>query len=175
MLDRLPELIDPLSFADKGSELIGRIDLRTLDRLAKMLADVSGSVAVELAFSREGGLAMIEGRITVALALQCQNCLQVMIWPVDTKIRLGIVASIDEADRLPQDCEPLLVGNKKIPLKEIVEDELLLVLPDFPKHSEPCYQNNNNGCNGQDSLKGEQSNLNNPFSILAKLKNTGDK
>ena len=63
MLDRLPELIDPLSFADKGSELIGQIDLSSLDRLAEMLADDSGSVAVRLVFGREGRLATIEGQI----------------------------------------------------------------------------------------------------------------
>lgn len=173
MLDRLPELIDPLSFADKGSELIGQIDLSSLDRLAEMLADDSGSVAVRLVFGREGRLATIEGRITATLAVQCQNCLQVMDWPVDSKIKLGIVTSMDEADRLPEDYEPLLVGDKKIPLKDIVEDELLLALPAFPKHSEPCIQDKS-ASGDQESLKDEQS-KNNPFSILAKLKNTGDK
>ena len=173
MLDRLPELIDPLSFADKGSELIGQIDLSSLDRLAEMLADDSGSVAVRLVFGREGRLATIEGQITATLAVQCQNCLQVMDWPVDSKIKLGIVTSMDEADRLPKDYEPLLVGDKKIPLKDIVEDELLLALPAFPKHLEPCYENKPVS-DDRESLKSEQS-KNNPFSILAKLKNTGDK
>ena len=174
MLDRLPELIDPLSFADKRSELIGQIDLSSLDRLAEMLADNSGTVAVKLVFGREGRLATIEGRITASLAVQCQNCLEVMYWPVDSKIKLAIVSSMDEADRLPEDYEPLLVRDKKIPLKDIVEDELLLALPAFPKHSEPCYQNRS-ASGDQESLKSEKSNLNNPFSILAKLKNTGDK
>ncbi|MGR9115231.1 MAG: YceD family protein [Gammaproteobacteria bacterium] len=174
MLDRLPEFIDPLNFADKGRELIGRIDLSSLDRLAEMLADDSGSVAVNLAFGREGRLATIEGRITVTLTVLCQNCLQAMDWPVNGKIKLGIVTSMDEADRLPEDCEPLLVGNKKIPLKDIIEDELLLALPAFPKHSEPCYQSMP-AFGEQASFEKEQSDLNNPFSILAKLKNTGDK
>ena len=116
MLDRLPELIDPLSFADKRSELIGQIDLSSLDRLAEMLADNSGTVAVKLVFGREGRLATIEGRITASLAVQCQNCLEVMYWPVDCKIKLAIVSSLDEADKLPEDYEPLLVRDKKIPL-----------------------------------------------------------
>ena len=132
MLDRLPELIDPLGFADKESELIGQIALSSLDRLSEMLADDSGAVSVRLVFSREGRLATIKGQIAATLVVQCQNCLQVMDWPVDSKIKLGIVTSLDEADRLPEDYEPLLVGEGKIPLKDIVEDELLLSLPAFP-------------------------------------------
>ena len=174
MLDRLPELIDPLNFADRQRELTGQIGLSSLERLTEMLMDNSGSVSVELVFSREGRLATIEGRISAVLAVQCQNCLQVMDCLVDSTIKLGIVASMAEADRLPEDCEPLMVGDKKIPLKDIVEDELLLALPAFPKHSEPCFQNRFVS-GDQELLKSKQSNLNNPFSILAKLKNTGDK
>ncbi|MGR9046473.1 MAG: YceD family protein [Gammaproteobacteria bacterium] len=175
MLDRLPELIDPLSFADKRSELVGHIALSGFDRLAEVLMDNTGTVSVNLIFGREGNLATIEGRITATLAIQCQNCLQVMLWPVDSKVKLGIVTSLEEADRLPEDCEPLLVGHKKIPLKDVVEDELLLSLPAFPKHSEPCFQRSAAVSEVHESLSNEQSNLNNPFSILAKLKNTGDK
>lgn len=174
MSDRLPEFIDPVSFADKRAELKGEIDLSRLRRLADTLADDAGSVEVELAFAKEGRLAMIEGRITTNLTVYCQNCLQKMTWPVDVRVRLGIVSSIDEASRLPADCEPLLVASKKIPLKEIVEDELILALPTFPKHSAPCYDANN-ACSGRaELLKAGQSDLKNPFSILAKLKNTGD-
>lgn len=174
MLDRLPELIDPLSLADKRGELSGQIKLNSLSRLTQSLIDDSGVVSVGLFFSRKGRLAIAEGRISAKLTVECQNCLKPMELSIESDIRLGIVSSMDEADRLPEDYEPLLIGEGKIPLKDIVEDELLLALPAFPRHSEPCLKVEA-GTDHQDSLDAEQSNSNNPFLILAKLKHTGVK
>jgi uncharacterized protein len=174
MLDQLPEYIDPLHLADKRGALKGRIPLSSLDRLAEMLDNDKGSVAVDFFFAREGSLAKIEGRIEAVLELKCQNCLQAVEWPVNSLIKLGIVTSIDQANRLPEDYEPLLVEEGKVLLKNIVEDELLLTLPAFPKHQYPCFVPNL-AYNTLDSLvNAEQFSPENPFSILAKLKNTGD-
>ena len=174
MLDRLPEYIDPLHLADKRGELKGLIPLKSLDRLAEMLANDTGTIAVDLFFGREGRLAKVEGHIEAILELKCQNCLQAVEWHINCAIKLGIVTSIDQANRLPEDYEPLLVEEGKIPLKNIIEDEILLVLPAFPKHQHTCLMLGV-GSNNTDSLgSDEQSSLENPFSILAKLKNTGD-
>ena len=174
MLDRLPEYIDPLHLADKRGALKGQIPLRSLDRLAGMLVNDTGVVTVDLFFGREGRLVKVEGHIEAVLELECQNCLKAVNWPIDCAIKLGVVTTIDQANRLPDDYEPLLVGEGKIPLKEIIEDEILLILPVFPKHQHSCtipeYDNNS-----QDSLVSDEQSLpENPFSILAKLKNTGD-
>ena len=174
MLDRLPEYIDPLHFADKRGELKGQIPLSSMDRLAGLLANDIGAVTVALFFGREGRLAKIEGQIEAVLELVCQNCLEAMEWPVSSTIKLGIVTSIDQADRLPEDYEPLLVEEGKILLKTLVEDELLLSIPAFPRHQHECFHSKLNN-EAVDSLAhNEQSTSENPFSILAKLKNTGD-
>lgn len=174
MLARLPEYIDPLHLADKRGELKGQIPVSSLDRLADMLFSDTGVVTVELFFGREGRLAKIEGQIDAVLELECQNCLQAVSWTVKNSIKLGIVTSIDQADRLPEDYEPLLVDEGKILLKDIVEDELLLILPTFPKHQHNCLAQKPDN-NKVDHLSNEQqSPTENPFSILAKLKNTGD-
>lgn len=174
MLDRLPEYIDPLHLADKRGELKGQIPLSSLDRLADILFNDGGAVAVELFFGREGRLAKIEGKIETVLQLECQNCLQAVEWPVSTEIKLGIVTSIDQANRLPEDYEPLLVEEGKVPLKSIVEDELLLVIPAFPKHQHNCLAPNLDNNKVDSLVNNEQSPKENPFSILANLKNIGD-
>ncbi|MDD5460122.1 MAG: YceD family protein [Methylococcales bacterium] len=174
MLDRLPEYIDPLHLADKRGELKGRISLSNLDRLAEMLADDKGSVAFDLFFGREGRLAKIEGRIEADLELKCQNCLQAVEWPVNSEVKLGIVTSIDQANRLPEDYEPLLIEEEKVLLKNIIEDELLLVLPAFPKHQHACLIPNLGNSDADSVVNSEQSAPQNPFSILANLKKTGD-
>lgn len=174
MLDRLPEYIDPLHLADKRGSLKGQIPIKSLDRLAEMLVNDTGTISVDLFFGREGRLAKVEGHIETVLELECQNCLKAVKWPIDCTIKLGVVTSIDQANRLPEDYEPLLVEEGKIPLKNIIEDEILLILPAFPKHQHNCFVPKFDNNNVVSLVSDEQSSLENPFSILAKLKNTGD-
>jgi uncharacterized protein len=175
MLTRLPEYIEPLHLADKRGALKGQIPVSSLDRLADILFNDTGTVAVDLYFGREGRLAKVEGEIEAVLELKCQNCLQAVQFNVKTFIKLGIVTSIDQADRLPEDYEPLLVvGEEKILLKNIVEDELLLILPAFPKHEHHCLALKAVNNKVDFSLNEQQSSPENPFSILAKFKKTGD-
>ena len=174
MLDRLPEYIDPLQLADKRAALKGQLPLKSLDRLAEMLVKDTGAVNVELFFGREGSLAKVEGHIEAVLELECQNCLQTVNWPIDCTIKLGIVTSIDQANRLPEAYEPLLVEEGKIPLKNIIEDEILLILPAFPKHQHTCSVPKVDNSGIDLLVSGGQSSSETPFSILAKLKITGD-
>jgi len=174
MLARLPEFIDPLHLADKRGELKGQIPVSGLDRLADLLFSDTGAVTVDLFFGREGRLAKIEGQIETVLELKCQNCLQAVQWPVKSNVKLGIVTSLDQADRLPEDYEPLLVDEGKTLLKNIIEDELLLILPAFPKHQHDCLGRKPSDKQADVLLNEQPSPTENPFSILAKLKNTGD-
>jgi len=175
MLDRLPEYIDPLHLADKRGALKGQISLNSLDRLADILHSVEGTIAVELFFGREGRLATIEGQIEAVLALKCQNCFEAVEWSVSSSVKLGIVASIDQANKLSEEYEPLLLEEGNILLKDIIEDELLLILPAFPKHQNRCFVSSLNNNSKADSLLNSDTSLpKNPFSILANLKKTGD-
>jgi len=83
-----------------------------------------------------------------------------------------LVNSLEQADRLASDCEPLILEDDKISLNELVEDELLLALPDFPRHDYPCIDRE--GVKPAVHDIDEQIRSNNPFAVLAKLKNTGD-
>ncbi|MDD1608066.1 MAG: YceD family protein [Methylococcaceae bacterium] len=174
MLNRLPEIIDPLHLADKRGELKGQIPVSSLERIADLLFDNSGFVTVDLFFGREGRLAKVEGRISAVLQLKCQSCLQAVEWSVDSTVRLGIVSSIDQANRLPEDYDPLLVEQDSIPLRNLIEDELLLSLPTYPKHQHSCFVSNSDNNKTNAPARDSQSARENPFSILAKLKNTGD-
>lgn len=174
MLNRLPEIIEPLHLADKRGELKGQIPISSLQRIADMLFDDAGLVTVELFFGREGRLAKVEGRISAVLQLKCQSCLQAVEWSVDSVVKLGIVGSIDQANRLPDDYEPLLVEQDTIPLRNVIEDELLLSLPVYPKHQHSCFVSHSDSNKTNAPSRDSQSARENPFSILANLKNTGD-
>jgi len=173
MLDRLPVLIDPVSFCERGKSLSGTIEISELTRLSDLLLDGSGIVDIDIAFDKEGRVPTIQGEIKANLILECQSCLKQVVLPIERNFKLGLVQSLEQADRLASDCEPLLLEDEKLSLSEIIEDELLLALPDFPRHDYECVDRNellNTTQNNDD----EQQNSNNPFSVLAKLKNTGD-
>ena len=176
MVSQLPKYIDPLYLADKRAELKGELLISNLDRMADILYDNTGTLFIELIFSRQGRLASIEGFIEGELELRCQNCLQVLKFSVDPRFKLGIVGNIEQADKLPEEYEPLLVTeDQKILLKDLVEDELLLILPIFPKHQHTCFATEFLIDKNQVPLnKNQNSNIENPFSILAKIKKTGD-
>lgn len=142
-------------------------------RLSEVLADNQGEVQIAFSFFKEGRLATIHGTIKATLALTCQTCLNEVLWPIDATINLGVVSSLEQADRLGSEYEPLLLESEKISLLELVEDEILLALPDFPKHDYQCMESTQSQ-QDEPTDNTEQGMSDNPFSILAKLKSTGD-
>jgi uncharacterized protein len=176
MSDRLPELIDPLVFAERRIELKGTLKITSLSRLEGLLLEPSGTVEIELFFNKQGRHAFIDGLARVTLIMQCQNCLEAVAVPITTPIKLGLVTALEQADRLPEGYEPLLIDGEKMLLKDIVEDELLLSIPTFPKHQHSCITFENNSPDlVATATEAVTINPQNPFAVLAKLKPTGDK
>jgi uncharacterized protein len=172
MSDKLPDLIDPLLLAERRALLSGALKLGVFERLAKLVVNPEAVVEIELDFSKQGKQALLVGRIRSDFELECQSCLQGLPWSVDISCKLGVVATLQEADRLAIDCEPLLFNGEKISLNELIEDEILLALPDYPKHEFDCMRQRSSKDRNFDEI--EPGKANNPFSVLAKLKNTGE-
>lgn len=174
MLDRLPTQIDPVSFAERRKQLSGTIEFSELPRLSEILLEKDGILELEVSFDKEGRLAVVSGDIKANLTLECQSCLESFVMPIDKHFKLGVVESIEQADKLTSDCEPLILEDERVSLNELVEDEVLLAIPDFPRHDYQCVERDES-FETIDNAELQQSNSNNPFSVLAKLKNTGDK
>lgn len=172
MSDKLPEFIDPLLFAERRSILAGVIKIAALERLSDVVLGSDGEVQIEVQFAKQGRRALVTGRIKTELDLVCQSCLQALNWPIDISFKLGVVSSLEEAEQLEIDCEPLLFDGEKLSLNELIEDEMLLSLPDYPKHGYDCIAQRSS--KDADFDEETQAETNNPFSVLAKLKKTGD-
>lgn len=172
MSDKLPEFIDPLLFAERRSVLSGAIKLSALERLSGLVLGSDGDVQIEVQFAKQGKRALVSGTIKCSLTLECQSCLQALSWPIDVSFRLGVVSSIEEADSLEIDCEPLLFDGENVSLNALIEDEILLALPDYPKHQYDCITQRSSKDAGFDDAN--QAETHNPFSVLAKLKKTGE-
>jgi uncharacterized protein len=132
----LPDLLDPWRAVDSRSVFAGRLPLSSLPRLCALLSDPTSNVAFRLAFFRaEDRRAVLRCEVTATLALRCQRCLGALNYLVNTVGLLALVSGIDEQRRLPDRYEPLLVGHAPIRPRDVIEDELLLALPQIPMHA----------------------------------------
>ncbi len=127
------------------------------------------ALQVHLYIGRDaGGVLYLEGEVQGVLHLICQRCLGRMEFPVQRSFRLALVHSEAEADRLSDGYEPLLLEAERLIVRDVIEDELLLVLPDFPQHGagEACtlpeYRKQENTVAVEEKP--------NPFAALASLK-----
>lgn len=167
---RLPHEIDPFRLAESGVELSGPIPLKQMRRLLPLLVDASGVVSVVLNFDiDELGVPYVRGRIVAELNIICQRCLETLRLPVDQDIVLAWVRNEQEAERLPIRYESYLVEQNPLMLNDVIEDELLLALPQVPMHEETdCPASKWLEAQAKAELAEDDSE--NPFSILAKLK-----
>ncbi len=165
MVEHLPEFIDPLALVEKRRQFKGALSLSKMLRLQDVLLNQEGEARFELKFERDGRVAAVTGLVEAELELQCQCCLGSIPWPVKSRVRLGVVRTIDEADRLPESYEPLLLEEETIPLADIVQEELLLAIPPIPQH-EQCALS----VQVEHEAAPEPKKRTNPFAILAELK-----
>ncbi|RYU63178.1 metal-binding protein [Methylolobus aquaticus] len=131
----LPDIIDPVDFAEKGRVVSGAIPLGAMERLRDQMVATSGEVRFRLEFGKEGVVVGARGRVEAEVVLQCQSCLGDLAYAIDREVALGFVGSIEQADRLPEPFEPVILDEPRVlRVAEIVEDEILLSIPQVPRH-----------------------------------------
>jgi uncharacterized protein len=165
---RLPDLLDPWRAVDNGSVFAGRLPLSGLPRLTGVLLNTAGDVVYRLEFARDPEYhGIMTGRVEAHLTLCCQRCMEPLRVAVDARVALALVSSLDEARALPERYDPLLVGEDLIRPRDLIEDELLLGIPQIPMHdSGSCSVAVGEAAGGS----GEQSPEASPFKVLADLK-----
>jgi uncharacterized protein len=136
------DLIDPRRAADTGAVAVGRVPLSELRRLAPLLLDATGEADYRIEFSRDAARrAVLRGEVRARLTLRCQRCLGPMEHQVTATLSLAVVAGLDEAEGLPEGYDPLLLTEGRIRLCDLIEDELLLGLPQIPRHASDICAN----------------------------------
>jgi len=140
MLSLLPDFADPWRLCALGKAYEGVIPLADLPRLTPLLTSTEGEAAFVLAFDEdEERRPVVRVSVQAELALQCQRCLGTTMLAVNAESRLAVISGPGEAERLPDDIDPLLVEDGRLALSSLIEDELILAIPPAPMHSvESC-------------------------------------
>ena len=141
MLGPLPEFVDPVRLAGRQVRVNGVVPVAAMARVAALVRDDSGLVEVSLRFRMSAsGVPRVDGCARMTAPLTCQRCLEPLDLDLAPKLKVAFTDSDEAAGRaeLAAGYEPMECDGR-IGLTMIVEDEILLALPDFPMHQTgPC-------------------------------------
>lgn len=132
-------VIDAFEFCRNGGQREGVTPVADMPRLAADCADKSGEIrwAIQGGQTRQGYPSMT---LSVAgpVQLVCQRCLQPFSYEIDSSTMLVLGKDDEEADQIEEilDDESIdvIVGSHACDIRELLEDEALLALPQAPKH-----------------------------------------
>lgn len=116
----------------------GALPFKQMPRLAALMAEPVGELKAELEAERDfEGAGWLRGKISGVLPLTCQRGLHPFDWVCEVPLSLRLVFSELEEEQLLKVCEPYLVRDDQLPLREVVEDEVLLSLPIVARCDDP--------------------------------------
>ena len=172
MLERLPDKVDAMLLARKGQDYRVQLPLKDLVRLGAVLSDTDGQVEVSISIGIDDeGIPNISGTVEGTLHVICQRCLEPMPLEIKTGFRLGLVYSEEQGEALPEHYDAMLVEDDDVSLIDIVEDELLLALPQVVLHDEQeCSSTEIIRSLAEAEASQEAQQADNPFAVLEQLK-----
>ena len=133
-------VIDGLEFAKAGSSLQGEGPVGEFPRLRDALRSEAGTLRYELQGVPETqGRPALRLKVEGSLQLLCQRCLGSLEFPLKISVLLRLAASQAEVDAEPLEAEgpESIAAGKAMPVRALVEDEVLLAIPIAPRH-ESC-------------------------------------
>ena len=132
-------VIDSRSFGTEGASLQGELTVASLGRLLDLLTDSAGFLQYRI----QGGIGPL-GRsqwvVTVegVLSLCCQRCLEAIDYRLEVRSLLEFVD--DDGDltqeELEDDSRDFLPHQPELDVAVLIEDEILLALPNAPRHAD---------------------------------------
>lgn len=171
MSGRLPDYVDFLRLARQGQRLRGELSQSRMPRLASSLRDDTGLARADLDFGLDARRQpVLRARIETELVMECQRCLAYFRFPVRVETLFGLIEHESQAERLPEDYEPLLLGDAPMSPLELVEDELILALPVVARHEHNDPDCRPQSMRAQDETAAQGEGRPNPFAVLSQLK-----
>ena len=162
-MKQLPEKIALDKAVNGQRHYQGTLELKQLKRLTDMLADDSGAVEYSIQFERAARiLGKAQVKVKTELTLTCTISAKKFMFPVEIVSDIGFIDDLAYEDLLGVNMEASWVEQGMINPLEIIEDELILAVPDAP-FNENHEDDNLNETNVTDEKP-------NPFAVLKNLK-----
>ncbi|MDR5868256.1 YceD family protein [Halomonas koreensis] len=171
LTSRLPGRVEPYKLAAHAEHLEGLVTLDDMPRLTEEIGAQQGEARVWLDFAIDPqGRREIRGHLEAELQLPCRRCLSPLAESVASDFLLGMVTSDALAADLPSTHEPVLVEDEQLNLLAVVEDELILSLPQVVYHDEAdCAVSRDQLSSGAGSEASDAPTAS-PFEVLKHLK-----
>jgi uncharacterized protein len=165
-------VIDSLEFARARRQLNGRLPVAGLVRISDVLMDNEGTLDYTVAGASDGqSQPRLNLRVAGTLHLQCQRCLESMVYRVDIANTLNLVppgppTETDDEVLDIIDTPDCIEASAELDVTELIEDEVLLNLPPHPRHADGT-------CVSRAAAYEEGRDGDSKFAELAALKNPG--
>lgn len=129
-----PDWISPERAADGKRIYSGTVPLSRMRRLAPLLASAHGNATFVAAFRRDlDNCVVIDFQVEADLPLICQASMEVYDEQVNRRCELAVIEHDSEQDELPESYDVVKAENGRLALAALLEDELILVLPQVPR------------------------------------------
>ena len=79
---------------------------------------------------------LVIGTLTGQVPMRCQSCLAPFISQLNVDVKLCHIYSEDQESSVPDGYDSLIIDRQDVTLVELLEDDILLTLPAFPRHAE---------------------------------------
>lgn len=170
---QLPDVVDARKMADQQIELEGFVPVEQLQRLDPLTREHGGAINVVASFRRDESYhRWLRINARGSLMIECQRCLSGYKYESIVDCDVMLVNDDDIAKQVPRHVEPVVLDDDMVSIWEVLVDEILLTLPAVSEH-DPQQ------CSGKSSFEFgpgeadqevEAPTVENPFSVLAKLK-----
>lgn len=175
-----PTQIEPFKWAEQGYTWSGQLPLSRFTRIAHeaigSIDDHSVQVECKLSLDAYHRIAWLTAHLQASVPLRCQRCLDQVDTPLETDVNVALIDDDRELDFLDEDADFIILGEDlgttkgdmnapaTINLIALLEDELLLSMPNSPKH-DACEHKHRPIVQTE-----EKAERDNPFDVLAGLK-----
>jgi uncharacterized protein len=168
MSREFPDLLDPWKAADGQRAFQGTMPLKRMSRLAPLLAAVEGTARFSAWFRYdEQKNVIVDLAVDADLLLICQRSLEPYTEPVKRNSLLVIIENLAQQEEMPENYDPVLLQHGRLALLELVEDELLLGIPEVPRNPAVKEVELSTDDAGRPASEGKEERFQRPFAGLA--------
>jgi uncharacterized protein len=163
-MKQLPEKIALDKAVNGQRHYQGSVKLKDMSRLTDLISSTQGDVEFSLRFDKAARiLGKAQVKVKADLPLICTISQKQFLFPVAVDTTVGFIDDLEYEEYLGEDMEASWVENGLIKPLEIIEDELILAVPDAP-----FDESNDSNVLAEMPVVAEKKP--NPFDVLKNLK-----